>query len=158
LRVMARYSDGRVRDVTHHAKFQTNNDGLATLRESGLVRAGTGPGQVAVMAAYMGSVAVFEALIPRRESIDPYPPFTVNNFIDRHVFSKLEKLHILPSEPASDEEFLRRVYLDIIGTLPTPAETRQFLEDRRPKRRSVLVEQLLQRPEYADYWALKWAD
>src|SRR5207237_4519481 len=64
----------------------------------------------------------------------------------------------IPSEPAEDAQFLRRAYLDVIGTLPTAAEARKFLDDRRPDRRARLVDELLERPEYADYWALKWAD
>src|SRR5262249_13256100 len=81
-----------------------------------------------------------------------------NNFIDRLVFQKLRKLNILPSELADDAEFLRRVYLDLIGTLPTTVEARRFLADNRPDRRARLVEELLRRPEFADYWALQWAD
>src|SRR5262249_3703432 len=103
-------------------------------------------------------VDTFRALIPRPERIDPYPAQTENNFIDTLVFAKLKKLHILPSEPAGDAEFLRRVYLDVIGTLPTPAEARRFLADKRADRRARLGAGLLQRPESADYWALKWAD
>jgi hypothetical protein len=80
------------------------------------------------------------------------------NFIDPLVDAKLKKLHIVPSGPADDAEYLRRVYLDVIGTLPTPAEVRTFLADRMPDKRAKLVDVLLDRPEYADYWALQWAD
>ncbi len=74
------------------------------------------------------------------------------------MVERLKKLNIAPSEPADDAAYLRRVYLDVIGTLPTPAEARFFLADKRDDRRARLVDDLLQRPEYADYWALKWAD
>ncbi len=158
LRVVARYSDGREEDVTHHARFQSNSDGLATVSEDGLVTTGETPGEVAVMAAYMGAVDVFKVLIPRPQRIDPYPAVPANNFIDPLVFEKLRKLNIVPSEPADAATFLRRVYLDVIGTLPTAAEVRRFLADRRPDRRARLVDELLDRPEFADYWALKWAD
>src|SRR5262249_29780891 len=81
-----------------------------------------------------------------------------NNFIDKLVFQKLKKLNILPSETCGDADYLRRVYLDVIGTLPTAADARRFLADKRADRRARLVDELLKRPEFADYWALKWAD
>jgi len=158
LRAVAKYSDGREVDVTAHARFQSNNDGLAVVDVNGLVTAGEAPGDVAVMASYMNQVDIFRALVPRSERIDPYPQQAANNFIDPLVFRKLQKLNVLPSGPADDAQFLRRVYLDVIGTLPTAAEARRFLDDRRPDRRSRLVDELLDRPEYADYWALKWSD
>jgi hypothetical protein len=158
LRVVARWSDGREADVTGHARFQSNNEGLATVSADGLVSAGETPGDVAVMASYMNSVDVFRALIPRAETIADFPNFPANNFIDTLVFRKLKKLNILPSEMADDAEFLRRVYLDTIGTLPTSVEARRFLSNKAPDRRTKLVDELLARPEFADYWALKWAD
>src|SRR5262249_38036598 len=131
LRVIARYSDGRDADVTSHARFQTNNDALAAVSADGLVSAGEAPGEVAVMASFMNPVDVFRALIPRSEPIARYPKLPENNFVDRHVFDRLRKLNLLPSELCDDAEFLRRVYLDIIGTLPTAAEARRFLSDKR---------------------------
>jgi hypothetical protein len=158
LRVMARYSDGRIVDVTAHARFQSNNEALASVDADGLVTAGDVPGEAAVMASFMNAMDTFRALVPRRPRIDNYPKLPENNFIDRHVFAKLKKLHVLPSELADDATYLRRVYLDVIGTLPTAAEARRFLGDRRPNRRALLVDELLKRPEFADYWAMKWAD
>ncbi len=158
LRVVATYSDGRQCDVTAHAKFQSNNDALGNVNEFGLVTTGELPGEVAIMASYMGAVDIFLALIPRPDKIQDYPEVEERNFIDPLVHAKLRKLNIVPSAQADDATFMRRVYLDIIGTLPTAAEAREFLSDDRPDRRSLLVERLLQRPEYADYQALKWAD
>jgi hypothetical protein len=158
LRVIARYTDGREVDVTPHAKFQSNNDALAVVSGTGLVMAEEVPGDVAVMAGFMNAVDVFRAFIPRAERVAEYPRLPENNFIDPLVFAKLKKLNILPSELCDDADFLRRVYLDVIGTLPTSAEARRFLADRRPDRRGRLVDELLQRPEFADYWALKWSD
>jgi hypothetical protein len=158
LRVVARYSDGREADVTTHARFQSNNEGLAAVASSGLVTAGEVPGEAAVMASFMNAVDVFRVVVPRAEEIKDYPAVPENNFIDHHVFRKLRKLNIVPSDLADDAEFLRRVYLDVIGTLPTANEARRFLEDRRPDRRARLVDDLLERPEFADYWALQWAD
>jgi len=158
LRVIAKYSDGREVDVTAHARYQSNNDGVASVSAAGGVTAGEAPGDVAIMASYMNSVALFRAMVPRGEVIADYPALPTNNFIDGLVFAKLKKLNVLPAELADDAEFLRRVYLDVIGTLPTPAETRGFLADQRADKRARLVDALLQRPEFADYWALKWAD
>src|SRR5439155_18645051 len=81
-----------------------------------------------------------------------------NHFIDGHVWDKLQRLGITPSEPANDATFLRRAYLDVIGRLPTPAEVKAFLNDPARDKRVQLVDHLLQRPEYADHWANKWAD
>jgi hypothetical protein len=158
LHVTATLSNGQFRDVTRHAKFQTNNEGLATVDERGLVTAGKVSGEVAIMAAYLGQVDVFRALIPRTERIENYPALPENNFIDTLVYRKLRKLQELPSAPANEGDFMRRVFLDIIGTLPAADEARAFLKDDRPDRRSRLVDQLLDRREFADFWALKWSD
>jgi hypothetical protein len=158
LRVIARYSDGREADVTAHARYQSNNDGLASVNATGLVSVADVPGEAAIMASYMNAVDVFRAVVPRAETIAKWPDLPENNFIDGLVYRKLHKLNVLPSETCDDADYLRRVYLDIIGTLPTPDEARRFLADKRADRRARLVDEVLERPEYADYWALKWAD
>jgi len=158
LLVTATQSDGKKLDVTRLAKFQSNNDGLASVSDEGLVTAGQTPGIVAVMASYANEVDVFHVLIPRAEKIEPYPQVAENNFIDQHVYRRLKQLNILPAEVCSDGEYLRRVYLDLIGTLPTADEARRFLADTKSDKRKVLVDELLARPEFADYLALKWAD
>jgi hypothetical protein len=158
LRVVARYSDGREVDVTGHARFQSNNEALASVDVGGLVTAGERPGEAAVLASYMNVMDTFRALVPRPGRIEKYPAVPENNFIDRLVFARLRQLNVMPSELADDATFLRRAYLDVIGTLPTAAEARRFLADARPDKRARLVDELLRRPEFADYWALKWAD
>jgi hypothetical protein len=158
LRVVASYSDGTQADVTRLARFQSNQEALATVDESGLVTTGQAPGQAAVMASFMGQVDLFQAIIPRPGTSAPTSTLAEGNFIDQLVAAKLAKLNIAPSPPAADAEFLRRVFLDTIGTLPTAAEARQFLADPSPGKRARLVDQLLARPEFADFWALKWAD
>ncbi len=158
LRAVASYTDGRTVDITHLAQFQSNNENLARVDDDGLISVGEVPGQAAIMARYMGAVAVFQVLIPRSERIANYPRFPEYNFVDKLVHQKLSKLNILPSKLSDDAEFLRRAHLDVIGTLPTAAEARRFLTDQRPDRRARLVDELLDRPEYADFWALKWAD
>jgi hypothetical protein len=158
LRVVAQYASGERADVTALSRFQSNNEGLASVDEDGLVTAGNVPGQAAVMAAFMGHVATFQTLVPLGQPLPHADPMPEYNFIDRHVNERLRKLNLPVSPQAGDAEFLRRAYLDVIGTLPTAAEARRFLADPSPDRRARLVDALLQRPEFADYWALKWAD
>ncbi|MBI2808221.1 MAG: DUF1549 domain-containing protein [Planctomycetes bacterium] len=158
LRVIATYSNGRDVDVTAHARYQANNDGLASVSADGLVSVLDTPGEVAVMASYANCVDTFRAIVPRAEVIASYPAFPERNFIDGHVLRRLKKLNIAPSELCDDSTYLRRVHLDLIGTLPTADEARRFLNDKRANRRELLVDDLLDRPEYADYWALKWSD
>ena len=163
LKVVAKFDNGIEEDVTRHAKFQSNNDGLAGVDEYGLVTTGETPGDVAIMASYLGAVDVFRVLIPRpTDSVPVASPETgasgAGNFIDPLVDAKLVKLNIQASDLCTDEDFLRRAFLDVIGTLPKPDEVRKFLDDKRPDRRARLIDDLLKRPEYADYWGLKWAD
>ena len=158
LRAIATYSDGRRVDVTRLAKFQSNSDGLAGVDDAACVTAGSAPGQVAIMASYMGAVGVFQALIPNAQPLADSGSWPEHNFIDGLVYAKLRRLNIEPAELASDAEFLRRVYLDVIGTLPTLEDAKRFLHDKRDNRRVRLVDELLTRGEYADYWALKWSD
>src|SRR5262249_31660823 len=158
LRVVARLSDGRDTDVTSLARFQSNHEALAAVDTDGLVTAGEVPGEAAVMASYQNALAVCRVLVPRRERIDRYPELPESNFIDRLVHAKLRKFPVLPSGGCDAAPFLRRAYLDVIGTLPTAAEARRFLANGRGDKRARLVEGLLARPEFADYWALKWAD
>ena len=158
LQAIAILSDGTERDVTHHAKFQSNNEGLATVDEYGLVKTGETPGDAAIMASYMGGVGVFRAVIPQSDSGTAFPKRPEFNFIDGLVDARLRKLNIHPSDLCSDSVYLRRVYLDIIGTLPTAEETRTFLKSDSPKKRAELVDSLLKRPGYADFMALKWSD
>src|SRR5262249_21778704 len=81
-----------------------------------------------------------------------------NNFIDALVFAKLKMLSLPPSELCSDQDFIRRVYLDVCGILPTADEVKGFLANQDPDKRNKLIDALLQRPEYADFWTLKWSD
>ena len=158
LRVNATYSDGRKADVTRFCVFQSNNDSLAKVDEHGAVTIGSLPGQTSVMARYLGEVTSFLAIVPRPGKPVGDAGFAEFNFVDRHVNAHLKKLNLRPSEVCDDATFLRRAYLDIIGTLPTADEARRFLADKASDNRARLVDALLARPEYADFWALKWAD
>jgi hypothetical protein len=157
LKVTAKYSNGVEKDVTRHARFQSNTEGVAAVDATGLVTTREVPGEAAVMAAYLGEVAVFQLMVPRPgEKVKNTQPQL--NFIDKLVDAKLAKLNIAPSGLCDDAEFLRRVFLDLTGTLPTASEARKFLADTSKNKRAKLVESLLERPEFADLWALRWAD
>lgn len=160
LRVTAYYSDGKERDVTARSAFQSNEAAIVSIDKEGLAKAGPIPGETAIMARYMQSIAVCGVAIPLPGQVpgELYEKLPRENFIDDLVWAKLKSLGITPSEPASDAKFLRRVHLDLIGRLPTPDETRAFLTDANSGKRAALIDSLLARPEYADHWANKWAD
>lgn len=160
LTATAHYSDGSTRDVTALADFQSSENAIVAVDDRGLVKAGMLVGDAAIMARYMGHIATWNTIIPRADKPDPaiYASLPRKNFIDALAWEKLEKLGMTPSEPASDATFLRRAQLDAIGRLPMPEEVRAFVADRSPNKREALVDRLLERPEYADFWANKWAD
>ncbi len=155
--VRARYSDGQTRDVTWLSRFDTNDAGTTEVDQHGRARV-VGHGETAVRACYEGQVAVVIVTSPYDRTVDPARSAQRNNFVDDHVLAKLAALGIEPSDLSSDSEFLRRVYLDTIGVLPSPAEARAFLADGRPDKRARLVDALLDRPEFADHWALFLGD
>ncbi len=160
LKVIAAYSNGKKRDVTDGAAFNSNDNNVATVSQDGLLQAGELPGETAVMARYMNNIAVCAVTIPLPGEVpaEVYASLPRNNEIDELVWRKLELLGMLPSEPADEATLLRRTYLRIIGRVPTAEETRAYLEDTNPDKRERLVDALLERPEYADFWANKWAD
>jgi Protein of unknown function (DUF1549)/Protein of unknown function (DUF1553) len=158
LKVIAKYSDGTEKDVTRHARFQSNAESVASVSAGGLVTTHDVPGEAAVMAAYLGEVGLFRVMVPRPQPLAASPPLPQFNVIDKLVDAKLAKLNVAPSGVCDDAEFLRRVFLDLTGTLPTPDEARKFLADTAKDKRTKLVESLLDRPEFADLWALRWAD
>jgi hypothetical protein len=158
LKVLAKYSDGVEKDVTRHARFQSNADPVASVSASGLVTTHDVPGEAAVMAAYLGEVGLFRLMVPRPGAIASTEKLPQFNFIDRLVDAKLAKLNVAPSGLCGDAEYLRRVYLDLTGTLPTAEDARKFLADKAQDKRAKLVEALLDRPEFADLWAMRWAD
>ncbi len=160
LKVVAEYSDGKRRDVTNGAAFQSNDKAIAAVNADGLVQAGPVPGEAAVMVRYMNNLAVCAVTIPLPGTVAPelYAALPRQNEIDELVWKKLRLLGMLPSATADDAKVHRRAYLRVIGRLPTPDETRAYLADTTSDKRRILIEQLLERPEYADFWANKWAD
>ncbi len=156
IRVTAIDAKGERHCVTAEAEYESNAPIIADVDKRGYIEAGENPGEAAILVRYLGHVAVSRITLPRPGVTFPRP--TEANFVDTLVWNKLTNLGIPPSGLADDAEFLRRVYLDTIGTLPTAAEARTFLASTDAKKRAKLIDQLLERPEYADYWSMKWAD
>lgn len=157
LAVYAHFSDGSVEDVTRRAQFESNDTEIATVNESGVVATLSLTGQAAIMARFQGNMAVFRAIVPRPGEAIKFN-FPEQNVIDKATAKKWRELNISPSDLCSDEVFIRRVYLDIAGTLPNAAEVVAFIADKDPAKRDKLVDKLLETPEYAYYFANKWAD
>lgn len=156
LRISAVDANGRKYCVTAEAEFVSNAPAIAGVDSKGLIQATSIPGEAAVLARYLGHVAICRVTIPRNGVRFQRP--AVNNFIDGFVWDKLERLGIEPSPLADDATFVRRVYLDTIGRLPTAKEAREFLSSSATEKRAQLIDVLLQRPEYAEYWTMLWAD
>lgn len=156
LLVTAKFSDGTTRDVTRHATFKSNEDAVASANDFGKVTA-EGLGEAVVVVGYGGRFVASRFAVPQKLPT-PFPETAPNNKVDELVFAKLKQLGLPPSDVSSDAEFLRRVSLDVLGSLPTTDEARRFLADTDPQKRSKLIDELLNRSEFADYWALKWGD
>ena len=154
--VRAYYSDGTDRDVTRFSVFIGNNDASASVTEDGLIQA-TGPGEAFILARF-DQFTEGVPVIVRPGTAFTAPKVPAFNYIDTLVQKKLDKLHILPSEVCNDEVFVRRVFIDLIGLVPTPAEREAFLADRDPKKREKLVDTLLERKDFRDMWVMKWAE
>ncbi len=157
LAAWATFSDGSRRDVTWLTRFDSNDAAVAEVTPAGRVTARRN-GATAVRAAFQTEVAVATFAVPFDRPVDERLYAAQTNFIDRHVFAKLKALRIEPSDLSSDEEFIRRAYLDACGVLPTPDEVRAFLADRSPDKRAELIDRLLDRPEFVDYWTLFLSD
>ncbi len=155
--VLAKYSDGTVRDVTNLALYMTNNEAIAAIDKTGVVKAG-GRGAAFVFARFSKFTVGSEAIVLPTNDKFEWPNPKESNYIDTLVFDKLKKLHIAPSELASDEAFLRRVYLDLVGLPPSREEYDAFLADKAADKRAKLIDMLIERPEFADMWTMKWGE
>jgi hypothetical protein len=153
----ATFADGRVEDVTDHALYAANDVAIATVTADGQVTMQRS-GETAVTAKYMDKLATVRFVAPYAQKVSDAAYRARNNYIDDLVNAKLKQLHIEPSGLCTDQEFLRRAYIDAIGTLPTADEAHAFLADPDPNKRDRLVDALLQRPEYGMVWALKFGD
>lgn len=160
LTVTARYANGTLRDVTTLADYASTEAEVARVDESGKIAIGKTTGAAVITARFMGEVAVSRITVPSDRQLPDslYAGLPRNNFIDDAVYARLKELGFAPSELCSDAEFIRRASLDAIGVLPTAEEVRAFLADERSDKRERLIDALLERPAYADYWATKWGD
>jgi hypothetical protein len=157
LLVRAHYADGRIRDVTWLAQFFSNDPVTVSVHASGLVKT-LRHGQAGVRVHFQGLVDVVNFTMPFSYEIQPEVYAAQKNVLDGPLFEKLKQLRLPPVGPCSDETFLRRVYLDAAGILPTPSEMQTFLSDMDPNKRARTIDALLERPEFTDYWTLQLAD
>ena len=151
------YNDGSVRDLTKAVAFSSNIGAIASVNPGGLVTAEQS-GETAIMARTLGRAAAVHVLVVKDRPLKNYPAVAENNFIDKHVFAKLRTINVIPSALSTDAEFLRRVYLDTVGASPKLEEARAFLDSKDPDKRRKLIDQLLDRPERADLWAMRFSD
>ncbi|MFM7803456.1 MAG: DUF1549 domain-containing protein, partial [Verrucomicrobiota bacterium] len=159
LKVVARYGDGRERDVTRWCKFTSTDETVASVDGDGKVTV-LGPGVGAITAWYSSRIVIARLTAPYPGEVPEavYAAAPRSGSIDTLVLDQLRRLHLPPSPPADDATVLRRASLDTLGRLPTPAEVDAFLADTSPDRHSRLVDRLLNAPEYVDFWAYKWSD
>lgn len=155
--VLARYSDGTTRDVTSLAAFFSNNETSAAIDDAGLVTAGA-RGEAYIFARFdVHTVGSQYITLPKGLQYEQRP-FEPVNYIDELVAAKLNKLRIHPSEKCTDSEFIRRIYIDLIGLLPTPEEYEAFVNSPDPDKRAKKIDELLARKEFTEIWVSKWAE
>jgi len=156
--VIASYSDGATADVTELAILSASDENALSVDGGGVATAGE-KGETYLMARFGTFAVVSQVIVLDGEPALEWPEDAVpHNYIDGHIFDKLTKLRIPPAALASDSVFLRRVYLDVIGMLPSIEETQAFLDDPDPDKRARIVDELLERPQFSEVWAMKWAE
>ncbi|HUY31287.1 MAG TPA: DUF1553 domain-containing protein [Pirellulales bacterium] len=157
--VVGRFDDGHAEDVTRWAKYTSTHESVAQVDEQGQVRV-MGYGEGAITAWYLSRVVIATVSSPFAAAVPPevFAQAERRNFIDELVLTKLAGLNIPPSPQSDDAEFLRRTFIDTIGVLPTADEARAFLADPSADKRDKLIESLLARGEFVDYWAYQWSD
>lgn len=157
--VTAYFDDGSRKDVTHWTKFGATDDGVMVIDDEGLAEIKR-PGSAALTVWYSGKVGFASVEVPYETDVDPavFAQAERKNFIDEKILDKLKALNIPPSGMANDAAFVRRAYLDAIGVLPAVRETVSFLLDKDEDKRAKLIDSLLERSEYVDYWSYKWSD
>jgi hypothetical protein len=156
LAVSGTYTDGTTEDLTHKVQYSANDESVVEVSPNGELSARR-TGETAIMVRTLGkAVAARIAVIEKPPQ--NYPEVPRNNFIDDLVFSKLKRVNLVPSPLSSDAEFLRRVYLDTVGLLPTLDESDRFLRSQDPQKRSKLIDELVERPEFAEVWATRFSD
>lgn len=157
LAVLAHYADGSTKDVTRLTVFSSSDAAVAEVSMNGLVEFRQS-GEAAILCRYLDEMQAVRLMYlePKDGFVWSNPPIV--NDVDKYVFAKLKMLSIAPSDVCTDSEYIRRAYLDVCGLLPTKDEVTKFLADKSPDKRAKLIDALLGRPEYADFWTLKWSD
>jgi len=157
--VRAHFSDGHSEDVTRWAKYTSADQTVSTIEENGQLKV-VGNGEGAITAWYLSRIAIATVSAPYEQKIPKtlFAKAPKRNSIDDLVLEKLRALNIPPSPRCTDAEFIRRAFLDTVGVLPAADEARAFLANRSPKKRDDLIESLLKRSEFVDYWTYKWSD
>ena len=153
----AKYSDGTDRDVTNQVVFLSNNDASAPVDQAGKVTAKT-RGEAFVMARFATFTIGSQTIVVPKNQPYEWADVSEYNYVDEHVNNKLKKLRMLPSEVCSDEVYIRRVFLDVVGLLPKPEEVSAFVADTDSKKREKLVDELLGRKEFVELWVMKFAE
>jgi hypothetical protein len=154
--VRATWTDGRAEDVTATAQFDSLNEAIAVVTPAGLVTA-KDRGETSVMVRFGGQATVMQVSLPFEGKPAGGAPDAFN-FVDEKLIAKWKDLGLAPSALGSDEEYFRRIHLDAIGTLPEPAAVKAFLKDTDPAKRKKAIDRVLDRPEFVDFWAIKWGD
>jgi hypothetical protein len=157
LAVIAQFSDGTTRDVTRLTVFSSSDSAVAEVSPTGFVEFNQS-GEVAILVRYLETLETVRLTYLEQRPGFAWPNPPESNYVDKHVFAKLKMLSIPPSDVCADQEFVRRAYLDLCGILPTGEEVKRFLADSAKDKRAKLIDALLERDEYADFWTLKWAD
>lgn len=160
LLVMAKFSDGSTRDVTHLAHYQSNDERMAKVDEHGLIQIGTTTGEGVLIVRYMEGVEVARLAVPPEKLLPEaaYTNLPVNNEIDKLAYARHRELGLIVSDTCTDSDFIRRASLDTVGKLPTPERVRSFLDNTDPDKRAKFIDELLDDPAWADYWGVKWRD
>lgn len=158
LKVTATFADGSTEDITSLCDYRANDDIIASVSPRGEVESRQA-GDTAVIVSYRGELIPVRVMVPMTPPPGfRYPDLTATNYIDREVYAKLKRLNIAPAERCDDLEFLRRVTLDVTGSLPTPEEIRSFVADKDAKKREKKIDELLASPRHAALWATKFCD
>ncbi|RYD26468.1 MAG: DUF1549 domain-containing protein, partial [Verrucomicrobiaceae bacterium] len=158
LTVRATYSDGTDRDVSTLSTYSTSNDNSVAIHKSDGIATSKNRGEAFLLARFALYTEGSQAIVIPKDVQYARPEFPAANYIDPLVAEKLHKLRIIPSTVAEDEIFLRRVFLDVVGVPPTTEERTAFLEDKRPDKRAVLIDDLISRKEFTEMWVMKWAE
>ncbi len=157
LSVSGTYTDGTSEDLTRKVQYTANDESVLEVSPNGEIRAKRA-GETAIMVRTLGKAVATRIAVIETPPMKDYPEVPRNNFIDEFIFAKLKRVNTVPSPLSSDSEFVRRVYLDTIGLLPTLEESAQFLDAKDPRKRAHLIDELIDRPEFAEVWATRFSD